>query len=72
VIQSTVSRTIAALEREISLRIEAVHAAGFENVVEADGALSATSKLQKWYFATRNRDFMACSAALFDISSLRR
>jgi hypothetical protein len=66
-----VSRTIAALEREISLRIEAVHAAGFENGVEADGALSAGVEAAKTVFLRPGTgDFMACSAALFDISSL--
>ena len=56
--QSTVSRTIATLEREISLRIDAVHAAGFENGVEADGALSAGVEATKMViFATRNRGF---------------
>jgi hypothetical protein len=42
----------------ISLRMDAVHAAGLENSVEADGALSAGVEATKMViFATRNRGF---------------
>jgi hypothetical protein len=53
-----VSRKIATPEREIGLRIDAVHAAGFENGVEAGGTLSAgVGATKKIIFAAQNGGF---------------